>query len=190
MKARKWNREKAENMILETLNWRKEYKPLDINESDIKHILDLQTMYRNGKDKHGRPILYVKTTYNPASVEDRIKCLVFTLEEAIRSMDSMNTGIQKMCWIIDFNIRKSEKKSPDGGKVAKKTIELLQNHYPERLGNAIVLNAPWYMRMFWKVISVFMEAETREKFIFLTGDAEHIKEKLLERIDEDQLESW
>lgn len=191
LRARDFNLPKAKEMIMETLEWRDEYKPFNVTRQDVLPILEIRSMYRNGMDKVGRPIIYVKPSYNPHSVEERIQSLVYILEEATLSMRSLETGVEKMCWILDFEAEtKVKKRSADGTTVARQTIHLLQSHYPERLGIAFVLNAPWYMRMLWKIVSVFMHSVTRNKFIFLTGSKDDISRELLQHIDEAELESW
>jgi hypothetical protein len=48
-------------MIRETLKWRRNYKPHLITCEDVKTELKNEgKMYRNGKDKQGRPIIYMR----------------------------------------------------------------------------------------------------------------------------------
>lgn len=71
-------------MLTKTLEWRLENHPENITYDDVKHVLKLGSLYRNGSDKSGRPILYIKpANYNPNSIEDRLKALIFTLEQTI-----------------------------------------------------------------------------------------------------------
>ncbi len=61
LRARDWDITKSENMIRETLKWRRQYKPHLITAEDV--IVELKNdgkMYRNGHDKFGRPVIYMK----------------------------------------------------------------------------------------------------------------------------------
>jgi len=54
-----------------------------------------------------------------------------------------------------------------------------QNHYPERLGVLILVDAPFVFRAFWKVISPFVDAKTLKKVVFVSG-SKNEKRKILE----------
>jgi hypothetical protein len=45
-------------------------------------------------------------------------------------------------------------------------LNILQNHYPERLGLALILNVPWLVNMFFKLIQPFIDPVTRNKMKF------------------------
>jgi len=51
-----------------------------------------------------------------------------------------------------------------------------------------VLNAPWYFTMFYKMMSPFVEQETKDKFKILSGDPKEQLQELLKVIDADQIE--
>ncbi len=42
-------------------------------------------------------------------------------------------------------------------------LNVLQNHYVERLGRGLILNMPWFVNGFFKAISPFMDPITRDK---------------------------
>lgn len=61
LRAREWNLGKAQKMIVETLKWRREYKPWAITRADIDGEMNNEgKMYRGGFDKYNRPILIMK----------------------------------------------------------------------------------------------------------------------------------
>lgn len=47
--------------------------------------------------------------------------------------------------------------------VACQVLDILQNHYPERLGRAIVINIPFVVNMFLRIIMPFVDPVTRDK---------------------------
>ena len=45
-------------------------------------------------------------------------------------------------------------------------LNILQTHYPERLGRALVLNVPWMVWGFFKLVTPFIDPMTKEKLKF------------------------
>lgn len=45
-------------------------------------------------------------------------------------------------------------------------LNIIQSHYPERLGLALILNVPWILNAFFKLISPFIDPVTRAKMRF------------------------
>lgn len=87
--------------------------------------------------------------------------LVFMLE---RSLDLIPPGQETLAILVDFKqSRKGENPSVAQGR---QTLSILQNHYPERLGNACVKNVPWIVWGFFKLINPFIDPLTREKMKF------------------------
>lgn len=79
-------------------------------------------------------------------------------------------------------------------------VYINQNYYPDMLRKAYIINVPSVFYMFWKGISLWMEARTLAKLEMISmwvqvnniddcadGGAETIKDKLAEIIDPDQL---
>lgn len=50
--------------------------------------------------------------------------------------------------------------------VARKVLSILQNHYVETLGRALVVNLPAILSFFYKGIAPFLDPVTREKMRF------------------------
>lgn len=56
----------------------------------------------------------------------------------------------------------------------KLLIDILQTQYPEILGVAYVVNAPWIFNACWSVISMWLDPVTKAKVSFV--DETHIRE--------------
>ena len=49
---------------------------------------------------------------------------------------------------------------------ARQVLNILQTHYPERLGAAIIAHLPWLLYGFYKLINPFIDPVTRAKMVF------------------------
>lgn len=82
---------------------------------------------------------------NSKSAKGQIKYLVYCMENAILNL---GPGQSQMVWLIDYD---GYKLSNVSLAVSKETAHILQDHYPERLGLAILYNPPKFFEPFWKV---------------------------------------
>mmetsp|Transcript_5852 Transcript_5852/g.8190 ORF Transcript_5852/g.8190 Transcript_5852/m.8190 type:complete len:267 (-) Transcript_5852:9-809(-) len=194
LRARSFDQDKSLAMIQETLKWRfnpTQYSkvcPYKITADDVKEVLSLGTMYQNGHTKDGYPIIYITPgAYNPNSVEQRINFLIFAMETAISTMNKAHS-VEKMCWVCDFSAYGNRSKSPDSMEVTKASVNILQNHYPERLGLCFVINAPWYFSLLYKIVSLLLDPVTKEKIHWVSGNKEQIGEYLQKYIDVTEIE--
>jgi len=71
---------------------------------------------------------------------------VYMLENALLDLPP---GEEQMAWLIDFTGWSITNNVPL--KSARETINILQNHYPERLAIAFLYNPPRVFEAFWKV---------------------------------------
>ena len=71
---------------------------------------------------------------NSKSAKDQIKYLVYCMEKAILNLPPDQ---EQMVWLIDFE---GFNLSNISVKLTRETAHVLQDHYPERLGLAILFN--------------------------------------------------
>ncbi|GLJ26473.1 hypothetical protein SUGI_0511100 [Cryptomeria japonica] len=72
--------------------------------------------------------------------------------------------LEQMVWLIDL---KGWTAASIFVKVRHETTKVLQNHYPERLGVAILYNPPKIFESFWTVLNPFLEPKTYRKVKFV-----------------------
>jgi CRAL/TRIO domain len=65
----------------------------------------------------------------------QIQHLVYNLE---RGVDMMPRGVETLTLLVDFK-NSSSNKNPSAG-TGRQVLNILQTHYPERLGKALVIN--------------------------------------------------
>lgn len=184
LRARNWNVKKAAKMLKETLKWRLEYKPEEIRWNEIAHEAETGKIYRsNCFDKYGRSVLVMRPgCENSKSIKGKIRYLVYCMENAILNLSSDQ---EQMVWLIDFC---GYNMSHLSVKVTKETADVLQNHYPERLGLAILYNPPKFFEPFWLVVKPFLESKTSKKVKFVYSDNQASMKIMEDFFNMDELE--
>lgn len=164
LRARNWNVAKSKSMLEESLKWRTAYKPEEIRWLEVEHEGETGKAYRGTfKDREGRTVLVMRPAkQNTSSPDNQLRHLVYLLENAILNLPE---GQEQMVWLIDFTGWSLS--NAVSMKISKETLNILQNHYPERLGAAYVFNPPRIFEAFWKVIKVFVDPTTYQKIHFI-----------------------
>lgn len=186
LRARNYNAKKAAKMLKSTMKWRLEYKPEKIQWDDVAKEAERGRLYRaDYLDKQGRIVFVIRpgiqSTNTPAA---QIKYLIYCLENAIWNLSSTQ---EQMVWIIDFQGWSSSCLSL---KVAREAAQVLQSHYPERLGLAIFYNPPKVFESFWTMVKPFLEPKTYKKAVFVYPDNSRSRMVMVEHFDMDKLESY
>ncbi|KAI4389789.1 hypothetical protein MLD38_001973 [Melastoma candidum] len=166
LRTRNWNVKKATKMLKETLKWRSNYKPEEIRWEDIAHEAETGKIYRTDYiDKHGRTALVMRPSrLNSKSTKGQINYLVYCMENAILNLPPDQ---EQMVWLIDFE---GFNLTHISVKLSKETAHVLQDHYPERLGAAILHNPPKFFEPFFMVVKPFLEPKTYNKVKFVYSD--------------------
>lgn len=73
-------------------------------------------------------------------------------------------------------------------KTSMETLHILQNHYPERLGCAILFAPPKLFQVFWAVVHPFLDARTAAKIHFVDVATTHGRQELAKLFDLSQLD--
>jgi hypothetical protein len=68
------------------------------------------------------------------------------------------------------------------------TLHILQDQYPERLGQAILLSPPTLFHVAWKVIAPFLDARTTAKIHFVDPTTEEGRAVMATLLDPSQLD--
>lgn len=136
LRATKWNVFEAEARLQRTLTWRREYGMEKLTPEYISIENETGKQVIMGYDIHGRPCLYLlPSNQNTEKSERQIEHLVFMLERVI---DLMGPDQETVALLVNFKETKSGQNATIGQ--AKQTLDILQNHYPERLGRSLVTN--------------------------------------------------
>ena len=170
LRATKWNAHEAETRLRATLIWRREY---GVDKHTADYIGVEQTTGKQlilGWDNNGRPCHYMRPSrQNTARSDRQIQHLVYILE---RDIDLTPPGQESLTLIINF----AETKTGQGASIGqgRQTLSILQNHYPERMGRSLVMNVPWFVSGFFRLITPFIDPVTREKIKFNEDPAGYV----------------
>lgn len=169
LRATKWKVDDAKKRLELTLGWRREFG-VDPDSSLSADVVSVENETGKevimGFDNDSRPCLYLKPgRQNTKASHLQVQHLVYMLERVI---DFMPSGQDQLALLIDF---KPTKVSKVGGKLpsvstGREVLHILQTHYPERLGKALLTNIPWLASAFLKLIHPFIDPLTREKLVF------------------------
>nr|XP_034921061.1 phosphatidylinositol transfer protein PDR16-like [Populus alba]TKS09342.1 SEC14 cytosolic factor family protein [Populus alba] len=135
-------------MLEETIKWRSTYKPEEICWNEVAVEGETGKIYRaNFHDRQGRTVLILRPgMQNTKSIDNQMRHLTYLIENAILNLPESQ---EQMAWLIDFTGLSINNTPPI--KSARDTVNILQNHYPERLAVAFLYNPPRIFEAFWKV---------------------------------------
>ncbi|KAJ7573471.1 CRAL-TRIO domain-containing protein, partial [Mycena floridula] len=162
MRASKWNPADAEKRITATMEWRRDFKPDLIPPDEVRIESETGKIVLNGFDNEGRPILYMRPGLENTETSPRqVRHLVWCLE---RAKDLMPSGQESLVILIDY--KSTTLRTNPSLSVARKVLNILQQHYVETLGRALIVNLPMLLNFFYKGISPFLDPVTRDKMRF------------------------
>lgn len=138
LRATKWDQNEAEKRLLETLTWRREFGVEDLTADYIEPENETGKQVIVGFDKQGRPCHYLNPGRQNTEVTPRqVQHMVFMLERVI---DLIPAEQEKICLLIDFKTGAKRTNTAPGLGQGREVLHILQNHYPERLGRALIVN--------------------------------------------------
>jgi hypothetical protein len=136
LRATKWDVEGAKKRLETTLVWRREYGLRDHTPEYISPENETGKQVILGYDNECRPCLYLApSAQNTERSARQIQHLVFMLERVI---DLMPAGQETLALLVNFGA--STKSSNPSISQGREVLNILQNHYPERLGRALCIN--------------------------------------------------
>ncbi|KAH9944856.1 CRAL-TRIO domain-containing protein [Amylocystis lapponica] len=162
LRATKWTGASAAiKRIEETLVWRREYGLYDlITAEHVEPEALTGKQFTFGYDVDGRPACYMRPSRQNTDESPRqLHLLVWILE---RHIELMGPGVETLALMVDFADRT---KSPSLAQ-SRATLNILQNHYPERLGRALIAHLPFFINAFFKMVMPFVDPVSRAKMRF------------------------
>ncbi|CAF1476940.1 unnamed protein product [Adineta steineri] len=199
LRARKWNVTHTLKSIRDTIQWRQENNVdrilLDTPQEDIDLSKQYAPYANHGFTRQHSPIYIEKTGRVKLN-----KCLErFPLDQLVKGH----------IYLQEFNCRRARQKSRECGQhvetivtimdfdglelmtgrralpLLKQILNIDNNHYPERMGQAFLLNTPRFFPVLWNMCKSFVDPVTASKVFVLKKNEE--ASILLQHIDSNQL---
>jgi DNA-binding protein H-NS len=163
LKARKFDVEKAHEMYENYITWRTERGIENLSVSSFDQAIKTKAVSFMGEDKQGRcGIVIFPARHVPGTIEctELENLLAFTIEAACHCQ----TKNDKFAILFDYD---GWGLSCVDSNVDKVIMNIGQNNYPERLGEALLIRPPWYFSTVWSIVKVFLDEKTKSKFQFV-----------------------
>lgn len=138
LRATNWTVNESAQRLLDTLAWRREY---GIDEFTPEYISPEQETGKQiivGFDRQGRPCQYLNPGRQNTDTSPRQIHHLFYMVE--RVTDMMPAGVEKLNLMINFKPSKHRQNTSVPISTAREVLHILQSHYPERLGKALIIN--------------------------------------------------
>lgn len=170
--ACKGDRAHALTRLRATAEWRAEHGVDSILSSPIPYFKLLKSSYVHavvGRSRDGLPVVvegmgkFKKTMailrkegVVPERQEEVIHQFVFVVEWITRILDATHYPQGKFLRIYDMKgIGFSDIADSEAVHLGKQMMEVLEQHYPERMSKAYVLNVPGFFGAIWRVSAIF-----------------------------------
>ncbi|THH04011.1 hypothetical protein EW145_g5834 [Phellinidium pouzarii] len=144
LRASKWVVATTQQRLEETLKWRREHGFYDGTFSaeviEPEAVTGKQVLF--GFDTKGRPAFYMIPSRQ-------------NTEESPRQLQS-----------LDLLINFADRGKNPSFSTARQMLHIIQAHYPERLGLALIINVPMLVNAFFRLIMPFVDPITRNKVKF------------------------
>lgn len=113
-----------------------------------------------GWDLEHRPVCFMSMRWGP----DRSDPIPHCVSAFNHLLQLMPVGVEKWVFVTDFETYSHMKDS--NLRVGTTVIKTIQNHFPERLGMIILVNAPSAFSFLWKLSSFAVDEKTKQKVVF------------------------
>ena len=177
----------AAQRIRDTLMWYEQSKPDQVGCPACPKMPSSHYMHVACHDVRGRPVIYsCMALAQNKKYEDNLRHVLATLETCVLLLPP---GETMWSWVMDF--KGFSFRDVSLAPLGKTFLQILADHYPERLARFFVVDAPSVFSQMWKLVSPFIDPKTRTKIAFLPGPKQHhaLIDGLREFFDEDNL-NW
>lgn len=179
LRARQFDLKKTMKMVMDDLEWRLEIANKRISRDQQQHILPFiasRLIRASGLDRQGRLVLILSLNQVfPKKVSDIMEIVsffIFYMESVVKYVTELGftefTAIGDMKgWSLSENFSLP---------VVQVLAGLLQDHYPEMLRYAFVVNNPFAFSAAWGLISNFLEERVKAKVHVFGKKLEKLKD--------------
>lgn len=196
LRARDFNLDKARDMLVHSLAWRKLHSIDRLLETyqpgDVMHQYYCGGWHYNDKD--GRPLyvlklgqMDVKGLTKAVGEEMLLKHVLYVNEEGLRRAGDATRRrgfpVSACTCIVDLDGLSMRHLWRPGIRALLRIIEMVEANYPETMGRLLIVRAPRVFPVLWTLVSPFIDENTRQKFMIYGGNDYQGAGGLIEFID-------
>jgi hypothetical protein len=186
IRATKHNVSESIKRLEGTLKWRRDFGlyTSSITPEHVEPEAVTGKQFIFGHDTHGRPALYMCLSKQNTEESPRQIHFVFWVME--RAIELMGPGVEyvfrsslsslfflltasltsRVYRTVAFLVDYADNAKGPSFSTSRQLLNILQSHYPERLGGAAIAHLPWFIVGFFKLINPFIDPVTRAKMVF------------------------
>lgn len=162
LRATRWQPPAALKRLQATLTWRREYGADTFTPDYVSEENETGKQVLLGFDADARPCLYMNPARQNLKMSDRqIQFLCYMVDRAV---DMLPPGQESTAYLINF--KGAPTNSMPSLAQGRTALSILQDHNPERLGRALLSDMPWFVNVFLKLITPFIDPATKDKIRF------------------------
>ncbi|KEG15035.1 cellular retinaldehyde-binding protein/triple function domain-containing protein [Trypanosoma grayi] len=172
LRARNFDKKKSFAMLERSVRWQ--------NENTVENWVcdtcltnpDQHMMQFAGWDLLHRPVCFMAMRWGPERTNPLRHC-VCAFNHMVKLMP---VGVEQWVCVTDFETYSHTRDSSP--KMGSAVIHTIQDHFPERLGLMVLVNAPTAFGILWKLFSFVIDEKTKKKVRFLyTKSKPYIKDE-------------
>ena len=160
LKAKKGNQKEATCALLKTGKWRVKQSIASYKPEDFGEYISSGVLRSYGTDLKGRPVFYffAQLYHNDKKAPRPFEqFVIWSIENHYHKCQTQTTIV------IDFT-------GGGVGTFVPKLINILQKHYPELLGSALIVGAPKCFVGFWNSLKKIIDPDVLAKIVFCQAE--------------------
>lgn len=128
------------------------------------------SFYPIGPSATGEPVSYSNYAALDTDPDQNIVHMRYAMNSLFGGADAAGAKVPelaRMTWVMDMQFFAAKHCSPT---IARKVLGLFAEHYPERLGCAVVYDAPYIFTGLFRAVKLFADPVTVRKVVFVKHD--------------------
>ncbi|MEW5315638.1 MAG: hypothetical protein WDW38_007052 [Sanguina aurantia] len=140
----------AEEKLRSMLRWRSDFQPSTITRESVAAEFKSGKAYVHAHcDVYGRPVVFIKTKLHVTGqypIRDSKKLAVLLIDDAISRLPAGGEQILGIFDLRDFSLQNAD------FEFAAFMVDAFFEYYPRRVGQVLMVEAPWVFTPAWEVI--------------------------------------
>jgi hypothetical protein len=205
LRARKFNVDAAFILLYDDIDWRTYKVGLDLKyetaesvlNCDVKKVMKYYPAFIQGIDKQCRPVAYrsfgnfkIWKLLEITTFDNLLRFHAWESEQALwmNAKQTRQTGynIETFVVVVDATGWSLNLATHDGYSFIRGMSAVDSDHYPERLGCCLVINAPVMLSIAWRIVEPFLDSVTKSKIQIMSSPSEW-QPVLFSIVDKDQV---